>query len=42
MTSCILSLAKKMVILDIYESHSALVCVEAKSSFIEKIQAHQL
>lgn len=39
MITYILSLEKKMVRLDISEPHSVVVCVEAKSSFIEKIQA---
>ena len=40
MTAYILAIAKKMVILEISEPHSVLVCVEARFSSIEKNQAH--
>ena len=36
MTAYILAIAKKMVILEISEPHSVLVCVEARSSFLDR------
>lgn len=38
----ILSIANKIIRLDISETHNVLVCEEATSSLTEKIQAHQL